>query len=252
MNHVPADLIRRYAHGDEIPTDQLWTVETHLEACAECRRTLGSVAPVRALVDTVWLTLEPDVEPARHRRIPTWAAPAAMPWVSMILLVVVLAGALNVLAHGIAPMLMMLLAPIAPAAAVAVAWSKKLDPAHELISATPRAGMYLVFRRTAAVLVVVVPLLTLGSLLTGFSPVQWLLPGLAFTVGTLALGGLVGINRAAAGLGGAWAVFVVAPNVGANQLPVVLQSASFPVWGLIVAVCVTVLVIRADTYTRMG
>jgi hypothetical protein len=29
MNHVPADLIRRYAHGDEIPTDQLWTVETH-------------------------------------------------------------------------------------------------------------------------------------------------------------------------------------------------------------------------------
>lgn len=252
MNHVPAELIRRYAQGEDIPTDELWAVETHLETCATCRQTLASDAPVRALIDAVWLTVEPAAPPARHRRTPTWAAPAAMPWVSMILLVVVLAGTLNVLAHGIAPMLVMLVAPIAPAVAVAIAWSKKLDPAHELISATPRAGMYLVLRRTAAVLVVVIPPLTVGNLLTGFSPVQWLLPGLAFTVGTLALGGLVGVNWAATGLGGAWAVFVVAPNLSSNQPPVVLEPASFPVWGLIVAVCVTVLVIRADTYTRMG
>jgi hypothetical protein len=150
------------------------------------------------------------------------------------------------------PSLVMLLAPVAPVLGVAAAWAKGLDPAYEIVSATPRAGLYLVLRRTAAVLVVVIPLLVLASFAGEVSPALWLLPSLAFTFGTLALGGLIGVGRAAAGLVVAWAMFVVGPSIVKSELPVVLQPVSLPGWGLIVVVCVTVLAVRADTYTRLG
>ena len=61
------------------------------------------------------------------------------------------------------PSLLLLLAPVAPLLGVAAAWARGTDPAYELVAATPRAGLYLVLRRTLAVLVVVIPALTVAG-----------------------------------------------------------------------------------------
>jgi hypothetical protein len=255
MSHVPGDLVRRYAQGEgDIPADQVWAVEKHLESCAECRQRLAEHAPdVSPLVDAVWAAIEPDTAPAKHRRISTWAAPAALPWLGMTVLVVAMATVFDLFARSAgSPSLVLLLAPVAPVLGVNAAWAKGMDPANELVSATPRAGLYLGLRRTVSVLVVVIPVLVLAGLPGSVSPALWLLPSLAFAVGTLALGGLVGMTRAAIGLGVAWVVLVVGPSLVRDTLPVVLQPVSLPGWGLVFAVCVAVLAVRADAYTRLG
>ena len=114
-----------------------------------------------------------------------------------------------------------------------------MDPAHELVVASPRAGLYLVLRRTLAVLVVVIPALAVAGWLAGASPARWLLPCLAFTAGALALGELIGLRRAAAVLALAWTAGVIAPSVLTDRSPLVLEPASLPYWvGLIVVVAV--------------
>ena len=126
---------------------------------------------------------------------------------------------------------MLLVAPVAPLLGVAAVWSAGLDPAHELVVASPRAGLYLVLRRTLAVLVVVIPALTVAGWLAGASPARWLLPCLAFTAGALALGELIGLRRAAAALALAWTAGVITPSVLTARTPVVLEPASLPVLG---------------------
>lgn len=252
MNHIPEDLVRRYARGDtDIPADQVWALETHLETCAECRHTLAEHADVSDLLTTVWAGVQPDTPPARHRRMSTWAAPAALPWLGMTVLVIAMATIFDLLARS-GPPLVLLLAPVAPVLGVAAAWAKETDPAHEIVSATPRAGLYLIFRRTVSVLVVVIPILALAGLPVSVSPALWLLPSLAFSVGTLTLGGWIGMRPAAGGLAGVWTVSVVGPGLIRDQLPVVLQPISLPVWGLVLIVCAVVLAMRADTYARLG
>ena len=135
------------------------------------------------------------------------------------------------------PSLVLLLAPVAPLLGVAAAWSRGLDPAHELACASPRAGLSIVLRRTVAVLAVVIPLLAAGGLLVGASPARWLLPCLAFTAGALALGELVGLHRAAIGLASGWVAVVVAPSLRG--------------WAGLTVVIVVALVLRGDRYTQL-
>lgn len=131
------------------------------------------------------------------------------------------------------------------------AWSRGLDPAHELACASPRAGLSLVLQRTLAVLAVVLPVLAAGGLLVGASPARWLLPCLAFTAGALALGGLVGLQRAAIGLALGWVAVVVAPSLITARTPVLLAPASLPGWAGLTVVVVVVLVLRGDRYTQL-
>ncbi|MET0236988.1 MAG: zf-HC2 domain-containing protein [Kibdelosporangium sp.] len=252
MSHVSGDLVRRYVNGDrDIPADQVWALEAHLETCAACRELLASnTESLSPLLDTVWAGLETAEPPARHRRIPTWAAPAGLPWAGMALLVMAIAMLLDLLNATNVP-LVMLLAPVAPVLGVTAVWNKAMDPAYELVSATPRAGLYLALRRTAAVLLLVIPVLVLAGLPSGTSPGLWLLPCLAFTFGTLALGSLISLSRAAVVLAGSWAAFVVGPSLISGDVPNVLQPASSPIWALIVAGCVAVMAVRADMYARL-
>jgi hypothetical protein len=256
MNHLPGELVRRYARGDEdIPADQLWALEAHLESCGPCRELLaGHADAVTDLVDAVWSRLDVrEPPPVRHKWLNTWAAPAALPWLGMSVLATFVAAFFDLLTRGgDGPSLVLLLAPVLPVLGVAAAWAKGMDPAYEIVSATPRSGLYLIFRRTSAVLVVLIPLLVAVGLPLGASPGLWLLPCLAFTVGTLALGGLVGMSRAAIGLGVAWVAFVAGPSVLTADLPAVLLPVSLPYWGLIIVGCAAVLAFRADTYARLG
>lgn len=171
----------------------------------------------------------------------------------MILLVTAAAVALDHFgaAAGDGVSAVLLVAPILPVLGVAVSWGRALDPAYELTAATPRAGLPLVLRRTAAALAVVVPGLAAAGLLTGVGFTRWLLPCLAFTAGTLALGGLVGVTRAAIVLIGAWAVAIVAPTIAFNRTSVVLADAAAPVWAAALAVAVVVIGLRRMAFTRL-
>ncbi|WP_338499157.1 zf-HC2 domain-containing protein [Streptomyces sp. SJL17-4] len=148
-----------------------------------------------------------------------WAVGPALrgSWLVAVLLVV--GGAFG-LAYGAGVQgtrnLLLALSPLLPLAGVAVSYGRHADPLYEITAATPSGGLRLLLTRTAAVLAVCVPLLTAGGALlppvAGFpGAAAWLLPGLALTLATLALGSFVGCRAAAATLGAGWLLAVTGP-----------------------------------------
>ncbi|MFC8421634.1 zf-HC2 domain-containing protein [Streptomyces sp. NPDC057236] len=145
-------------------------------------------------------------------------------WLPAVLLVAVGAVAL---AHGAgfadARPWLLALAPVVPVAGVALSYGPHADPMYEITAATPSAGLRLVLMRTAAVLAVSLPLLTLaGALLPSTdtpNAAAWLLPGLALTLASLALAGYVGLRAATAVTGGGWLCAVLGPVLAAPGGP---------------------------------
>ncbi|MFJ3216065.1 zf-HC2 domain-containing protein [Kitasatospora sp. NPDC086801] len=271
--HASKRLIDDYARGDTaMAADTVWALESHLETCAPCRSLLAaSVATeapgITALVETVRAGLEPELDASvgapRRRHRPTWVSawltPAMSPWLAMTAVVTLMALLLDAVAPSEVfggSSLVALIAPVLPLCGVAASWSRGLDPAYELTASTARAGLALLLRRTTAVLVVVVPGLLAGGWLTGNTTVaQWLLPSLAFTSTALALGSVVGVTRAAAGLVVAWGAAVVVPTYITGRIPSVLQLAlhrdQLPVWGLLLALGIAAVIARRDAYSTL-
>ncbi|TJZ54390.1 zf-HC2 domain-containing protein [Streptomyces piniterrae] len=267
VEHVSMRIIDGYARGDtDIAADEVWALEAHMEMCGVCRDRLSAAvtagAPaVTALVDTVWSGLEPQlaaVAPVPRRRhwsawLSGWLTPTMVPWLAMVMSVTLLALLLDLVGNGSDEVsLVLLLAPVLPVLGVAASWSRGLDPAYELTAAAPRAGLYLVLRRTASVLAVVLPALLVGGWATGVMVAQWLLPCLAFASTTLALGGVIGVTRAAVVLVAGWAALVVAPTLVTNRTTFVLHTGGLPMWGLIFALGIGVVITRRGTYSVLG
>lgn len=262
VNHVPVVALQRYAADDPgMDADRVWAVEAHLEQCAPCRERLGEAVArhspqTASLVAQVQTRLASEVArssqmPARRlpRRVSRWVPPGF--WARLVMTMLVLAAAIGLdLAgnSGLPPSVLLLVAPVAPLLGVAAVWSTGVDPVHELVVASPRAGLFLVLRRTLAVLVVVVPALAVAGWMTGASPARWLLPCLAFTAGALALGELVGLRRAAAVLALGWTVGVITPSVLTARAPVVLEPAGLPYWAGLIGVIAVALALRRDAY----
>lgn len=261
--HVTMAVLERYATGGAgIGADALWAVEAHLEACAPCRERLAEAVArhspeTMSLLARVQANLATEVArsprmPARRlpRRVARWAPPGLWPRLAMTMLVLAAAVGLDLVGGGRLPLsVVLLVAPVAPLLGVAAVWSAGLDPAHELVVASPRAGLYMVLRRALAVLVVVIPALTVAGWAAGASPARWLLPCLAFTAGALALGELIGLHRAAGGLALAWTAGVITPSVLAARTPLLLEPASLPYWAGLVVVLAVALAARRDAYT---
>ncbi|MEV1069368.1 zf-HC2 domain-containing protein [Streptomyces sp. NPDC050263] len=267
VEHASTRIIEGYARGGSgLAADEVWAVEAHLEACRVCRDRLsaavGAEAPaVASLVDTVWSGLEPRLAvtapmPRGRRwsaRLARWLTPTMVPWLAMAVGVTLLALLLDLADTGTGEVsLVLLFAPVLPVLGVAASWSRGLDPAYELTASVPRAGLYLVLRRTASVLGVVVPALLVGGWATGVMVAQWLLPCLAFTAATLALGGVVGVTRAAVALAAVWAAVVVAPTLVTSRTAFALQTGGLPVWGLILALGIGVVIARRSAYSVLG
>ncbi|MFF3841312.1 zf-HC2 domain-containing protein [Streptomyces sp. NPDC001930] len=196
-----------------------------------------------------------------------WAVGPALrgSWVVAVLLVV--GGAFG-LAHGAgvqgARGLLLALSPVLPLAGVAVSYGRHADPLYEITAATPSGGLRLLLTRTAAVLAVCVPLLTAGSALlppvAGFpGAAAWLLPGLALTLATLALGSFVGCRAAAATLGGGWLLAVAGPLLGpagtaasATALaPYFSGPAAQGGWAAAALVCAALLALRRRSFDHL-
>ncbi|KQV98884.1 zf-HC2 domain-containing protein [Streptomyces sp. Root369] len=267
VEHASKRIIEGYVRGGaDLSADEVWAVEAHLEMCRVCRDRLsaavGAGAPdVARLVDTVWSGLEPRLAvtatmPRRRRwsaRLSRWMTPTMVPWLAMAVGVTLLTLLLDLAYTGSGEVsLVLLLAPVLPVLGVAASWSRGLDPAYELTASVPRSGLHLVLRRTVSVLGVVVPALLVGGWATGVMVVQWLLPCLAFTSTTLALGGVIGVTRAAFVLAAVWAGGVVAPTLATSRTTFALQTGGLPAWGLILALGIGVVIARRGAYTLLG
>ncbi|GHH25269.1 zf-HC2 domain-containing protein [Streptomyces lanatus] len=267
VEHASRRIIEGYARGGaDLAADEVWAVEAHLETCRGCRDRLSAavdagVPAVVSLVDTVWSGLEPQLAVTatmpRGRpwsaRLSRWMTPAMVPWLAMVVGVTLLALLLDLVGTGTGEVsLVLLFAPVLPVLGVAASWSRELDPAYELTASVPRAGLHLVLRRTASVLAVVVPALLVGGWATGVMVAQWLLPCLAFTATTLALGGVVGVTRAAVGLATVWAAVVVVPTLATRRITFALQADGLPVWALILALGIGVVIARRGAYSVLG
>ncbi|GGN45065.1 zf-HC2 domain-containing protein [Streptomyces fuscichromogenes] len=267
VEHASKRIIEGYARGGAgLCADEVWAVEAHLELCRVCRDRLSAavragVPAAASLVDTVWSGLEPRLAvtatmPRRRRRpapLSRWMTPAMVPWLAMVVVVTLLALLLDLSGTGSGKVSWVLLfAPVLPVLGVAASWSRGLDPAYELTASVPRAGLHLVLRRTASVLAVVVPVLLVGGWATGVMVAQWLLPCLAFTSTTLALGGVVGVTRAAVVLAAVWAAVVVAPTLATSRTAFALQTGGLPAWGLLLAIGTGVVIARRGAYTVLG
>jgi len=261
MNHASDRLIAGYAAGDDLPGDQLWGLEAHLESCAECRARLAALTPAQPVVDLVWSRLAVDIElpsaPAhphpKRRWLSTWVTPVMVPWLAMIVLLTLLAVVFDQVWHTVFDTTaVQLFAPVLPVLGVAASWARGLDPAYEVVVSTPRAGLYLIARRTVAVLLVVLPVLGVAGWLTGTGVALWLLPSLAYTTGTLALGGLIGITRAAYALVAVWVALVVLPSVAAHQQTFALTTGALPVWAGVFALTTVVVALHKGAFTRLG
>ncbi|MGW1253512.1 zf-HC2 domain-containing protein [Streptomyces sp. NPDC002535] len=196
-----------------------------------------------------------------------WAVGPALrgSWVVAVLLVV--GGAFG-LAHGAgvqeARGLLLALSPVLPLAGVAVSYGRHADPMYEITTATPSGGLRLLLTRTAAVLAVCVPLLTAGGALlppvAGFpGAAAWLLPGLALTLATLALGSFVGCRAAAATLGGGWLLAVTGPLLGpadtaasaTTLAPYFSGPAAQGGWAAAAVACAALLALRRRSFDHL-
>jgi hypothetical protein len=260
--HPSPAVIARYTDREaDLDEATVWSIEVHLEDCADCRARVAatSAADTGDLLARVAAGLDSAIAagpaPVRRRR---WAAVRhrwlvwhLAPWLTMTVAVLGCAVLLQTLAPGL-PSLVSLLAPVAPLPGVAIAWSRRHDPAWELIAGTPAAGLALLLRRTVAVLAVVVPVLALAGSGTGVSLALLLLPCLAGTAATIALGAFIGVHRAAAVLGIAWALAVVLPTVVTAELPAVLQRGSSGGWALLTLVLAAFAATRAGNFRRLS
>ncbi|WSQ09266.1 zf-HC2 domain-containing protein [Streptomyces sp. NBC_01231] len=251
--HASDDLVTRYGDGS-LPEPDAWSLEKHLETCGRCatrvsravretaagaalaqvREAVLGAAPTRPATATPTTAKPTTAQPrprARPLALPSpgprlahllWAAGPAVrgAWLPAVLLVAFGAVALAYGADitGVRPLLLAV-APVVPVAGVALSYGAHADPLHEIAASTPSAGLRLVLTRTAAVLAVSVPLLTLAGLLVPSSDAPgaaaWLLPGLALTLASLALAGYVGVRTATAVTGGGWLCAVLAPVLAA-------------------------------------
>ncbi|OKJ56859.1 hypothetical protein AMK27_24440 [Streptomyces sp. CB02009] len=196
-----------------------------------------------------------------------WAVGPALrgSWVVAVLLVI--GGAFG-LAHGAgvqeARGLLLALSPVLPLAGVAVSYGRHADPMYEITTATPSGGLRLLLTRTAAVLAVCVPLLTAGGALlppvAGFpGAAAWLLPGLALTLATLALGSFVGCRAAAATLGGGWLLAVTGPLLGpadtaasaTTLAPYFSGPAAQGGWAAAAVACAALLALRRRSFDHL-
>ena len=254
-SHASAASLAAYAAGDPALDDAgAWAVEAHLEGCAECRsRLVGLPSPgLPELLEDVQVRIDRGVrngpQPTRkrawRRRAHRWSTWALLPWAALTLVVVATAFLLD-RAFPDRPSLVLLLAPVAPLGGLAAAWSRRSDPAWEIIAGTARAGFELLLRRTLVVLATVIPPLAVAGWILGTSPALWLLPCLTFTATTLLLGGRIGVARAAVFLGGVWLVVVAAPAVLTERLPVLIRPASLPGWLAAAVIAIGLTALRA-------
>jgi len=244
---LPPGLLTAYARG-EIGAAAAWSVEAHVPGCAACRAALAGSAQRDQLAASRSVLLArlglPEAGSARlvlrrcgvpeHILTILAATPSLRrSWLTGVLLALAVAvGAAYLLPPGAAARALLagpaagsawaglipflVLAPALPLAAVAAAFSARLDPASDLATAAPVSGVWLLCVRTVAVILATLVPTVLAALVLpgpGWLPAAVLLPALAVSAAALAASTVAGAVPAAIGVGAGWVAVVVAVRV---------------------------------------
>ena len=130
------------------------------------------------------------------------------PWLAGVLITVLLAMLVSNLASGGSAALFMIVAPLLPVAGVAVAFGPGVDPTYELLIAAPVRNFDVLVARAVAVLATTLPITAVASaalpVCGAGGAVAWLLPAVALTALTVAVGSWVVPWKGAVVLGGLW------------------------------------------------
>lgn len=256
--HADEETLRSWATGAAAPLLAA-SIEAHLLRCEECRRRTSALSVPATASDAVrrWNALADRID--RPRSNPLLSLGLATPglraaWLGSLLLLLALPALVSVL--GFRLPLVMALAPVAPLAAVALAYGRDAEPAGELALAAPTAGLRVVAARAVLVALTAVPIGVGGALIIGL-PVQvafgWLLPGAALA-SLVALAGTTRLDPGlvAACLGSTWAVVVSWPAASRRVPPDVVSeliaSAPSQLTALAIALAAIALtIVRRDT-----
>jgi hypothetical protein len=238
--HLEKDVLDTYAESGPMTPALTASVESHLERCPSCRARLLPTAGA-ARVDAVWADVLDRID-APHaprlerllRRVGVPASTARLLAVTPSLQLSWLTGTAIVLAlalavahsgdHGVA--LFLALAPVLPVAGVAVAFSARTDPLHEVAVAAPYSSYRLLLVRSAAVLVTTLLLAVPAALLLPSAPwvaAAWLLPALALTSTCLALAARVDPVASSIALSGTWLCLALS-GLAPRRDPLVVAS----------------------------
>ena len=263
--HVDRDVLERYQFGtlDRVASASL---EAHVTSCGECR---SMMALDSEWIDQSWRRIADRVQQSQASVVESvlcWVGvpphlarvvsvtPSLRPaWLLGVAFTLVFAGVVSQVAVPGSIDLFLVVAPLVPVAGVAVAYGRIGDPAHEITAATSIDPVRLLLLRTVAVagfafvlslaLDVVFPA-TRG---TGL----WVLPALALTLATLAMGAHVSMWLAGTISAGVWvlllAVFRVRPQ---ESLDVVFSASAQVAFAVAALMAGMVFLHDRDAYRR--
>lgn len=226
--HADATTLARYATGG-LDDPHASSVEAHLIECDVCRERLSHHLQVDRL-NAVWTAVVDRVDAPRPTPIERFllalrvpghiarllaATPAlGMSWlggVAATLAFVAVAGSFSGDPR-VVP-LFLVLAPIVPVVGVAVSYGPRFDPAAELSVAAVMDSFRLLLLRALAILATTTLLTACAATILpagGWIAAAWLLPAVALTSATLALGRFIPLQLAAAVLVSGWIVAAAA------------------------------------------
>ncbi|WP_089101715.1 hypothetical protein [Streptomyces hyaluromycini] len=254
--HVSEEDLRAYARGELAPP-LLWSADTHVGSCADCRAVLASVSDPVAL-DAGWERLDAELDaprPGLGERLlarvgvaePTARLLTATPvlrrsWLASVAFVL---AATVLVVHAVdAPALFLALAPLLPLAAVALSYGPVLDPTYEIAAVAPTHGFRLLMIRTVAALTASLGLNCLAALaLPGYGLLAfgWLLPALALTAAGLALSVRLGPLLGPGLVGGAWTALMAVAAMHPAHTPVAFTTAGQSVAAALAALATVLL-----------
>lgn len=218
--HAPADTLAEFARSPEQLDDvTASSVEQHLISCAECRSVVAAATAPMTL-DASWEAVVDVIDRPRSTVAERLLGRVGMPpelsrivgatpglrvaWLATMVLLA--AGAVGISRGNGSNGLFLVLAPLLPLGSVLLTFLPADEPGGEAAAATPLYGAGVLIRRAAASLVPTFAVLVAASVALPHvgGGARWLLPGLALTLGSLALSTYVRPTVAVPALGVAW------------------------------------------------
>lgn len=231
--HVDTAVMERYL-GGTLDRAAAASVETHVTGCPTCRALVPSehdwlasswadvlghaVVPATSVSERV---LQRCGVPGHLARVIAAPVVAGRAWLVATALALAFAVLAAHTAVGTTPQLWLLLtAPLAPVAGVAVTFGRRWSTVNEVEVAAPFDTFRLLLLRTSTVTSVAVALALVADLAAPSGPwvAAWLVPALALVLATLALGTRVALPVAAAITSVAWLSVVGSSSVAGDVL----------------------------------
>lgn len=270
--HAPVALLTRFADDPASLDDaSASSVESHLVACDACRSRLAATASLDLAAS--WHAVADRIDRPRtsvlERLLDRLGAGGGLARLVSATPGLWLAGLAAITGLAVAAVLVsreadaagpfLVLAPLVPLAGVAATFAPAAEPAGETGVATPLYGVGLALRRAALVVTTTFAVLTVAALAApgvGIESAAWVLPALALTLASLALGTWWRVEVCSSALAVSWVVVTASMRMVEGRRFAFTDTVVFGQPGQLAALALTllagaVLVARSDSYATL-